>query len=142
MAARTGSPPAHDLSGRITPAAVSPRMASPCAAGVEYPTYYAFASSVFKLILGSRDRRMIFAERDRAVTDVALLPGRRRAVLAAIEPPGNSNQVPIPGKLKMLESSDLKTVAKRWMWTIARWRSAPFSRQPTRITCGWPPIRA
>jgi hypothetical protein len=29
-------------------------------------------------------------------------------MLAAVEPPGKSNQVPIPGKLKILKSSNLK----------------------------------
>ena len=50
----------------------------------------------------------IFEERNRAVTDVALLADDS-AILAAVEPSGNSNQVPIPGKLKMLRSGDLKT---------------------------------
>ncbi len=49
----------------------------------------------------------LFGERDRAVTDVTLLPDGN-ALLAAVEPPGASNQVPIPGKLKMLRSSNLK----------------------------------
>jgi hypothetical protein len=65
------------------------------------------SSAVFKTQLGSPDGRVIFAERDRAVTDIALLSDGG-AVLAAIEPPGNSPQVPIPGKLKMLQSSNLK----------------------------------
>jgi photosystem II stability/assembly factor-like uncharacterized protein len=68
---------------------------------------YPVSSAVFKTPLGSPDGRVIFAERDRAATDIALL-GDGGAVLAAIEPPGNSSQVPIPGKLKMLESANLK----------------------------------
>jgi hypothetical protein len=62
---------------------------------------------VFKTLLGSPDGRLIFAERDRVATDIALL-NDGRAVLVTIEPPGNSTQVPIPGKLKILESADLK----------------------------------
>ncbi len=50
---------------------------------------------------------MIFGERDRAVTDVALIDDGG-AIVVAVEPPGNSPQVPIPGKLKILESRDLK----------------------------------
>jgi hypothetical protein len=73
----------------------------------EYPPYYSSASSVIQGPLGS-DQKTIFAEKSRAVTGLALLPDGG-AVLAAIEPPGNSNQIPIPGKLKILESSDLKT---------------------------------
>jgi hypothetical protein len=65
------------------------------------------ASAVFKTPFGSPDGRVIFAERDRAATDIALL-SNGGAVLASIEPPGNSTQVPIPGKLKMFESSNFK----------------------------------
>jgi photosystem II stability/assembly factor-like uncharacterized protein len=65
------------------------------------------ASAVFETPLGSRNGHMVFAERDRAATDIALL-NDGGAILAAIEPPGNSTQVPIPGRLKILRSEDLK----------------------------------
>lgn len=69
---------------------------------------YPVASAVYETPLGgSRNARTIFAERDREASDIALLDDGR-AVLAAIEPPGRSTQVPIPGKLKILESSNLK----------------------------------
>jgi hypothetical protein len=68
---------------------------------------YPVASAVFKTPLGSPNGRTIFAERDRAATDIALL-NNGGAVLVAIEPPGNSKQVPIPGKLKILSSGNLK----------------------------------
>ena len=71
---------------------------------------YPVSSAVFKTPLGLPDGRVIFAERDRAATDIALL-GDGGAVLAAIEPPGNSTQVPIPGKLKMLEERQSESVA-------------------------------
>ncbi len=68
---------------------------------------YPVGTAVFKTPLGSPDGRVIFAERDRAATDIALL-SNGGAVLVTIEPPGNSPQVPIPGKLKILKSGDLK----------------------------------
>ena len=68
---------------------------------------YPVASAVFETPLGSASGHLIFAERDRAATDIALLPNGG-AVLATVEPPGNTTQVPIPGKLKMFESRDLK----------------------------------
>ncbi len=68
---------------------------------------YPVASAVFETPLGGRNARTIFAERDREASDIALLDDGR-AVLAAIEPPGNSAQVPIPGKLRILESENLK----------------------------------
>ena len=45
--------------------------------------------------------------RSRAVTDIVLLPDGG-AFIASIEPPGNTNLVPVPAKLKMLRSNNLK----------------------------------
>ena len=73
----------------------------------EYREYYTVPSSVVKLSFGSKNLKTFFREPDRAVTDFALLPNGE-AILAAVEPPGTSNQVPIPGKLKMLRSRNLK----------------------------------
>jgi photosystem II stability/assembly factor-like uncharacterized protein len=64
-------------------------------------------SAMYKTPLGSRDGSLIFAERDRMVTDFVLLDDAR-AVVAAIEPPGDSSLVPIPGKLRILRSDNLK----------------------------------
>jgi hypothetical protein len=65
------------------------------------------ASAVFQTSAGEFKSRMIFGERDRTVTDVAVLDDGG-AVVVAVEPPGNAPQVPIPGKLKILESRNLK----------------------------------
>ena len=72
----------------------------------EYHNYYTLPSRVYKGKFGT-SMDVVFGERDRAVTDVALLPDGG-ALIAAVEPPGSSNQVPIPGKLKMLRSTNLK----------------------------------
>ncbi len=74
---------------------------------IEYHDVYQLPSSVLQLKLGAPGSRMIFGERDRAVSDVALLPGGG-ALIASVEPPGNTNQVPIPGKLKILRSKNLR----------------------------------
>lgn len=65
------------------------------------------ASAVFETGFGKGNTHMIFGERDRTAVDVTVLDDGT-GILAAIEPPGNSPQVPIPGKLKMFESSNLK----------------------------------
>jgi hypothetical protein len=69
------------------------------------------ASAVFQMALGDPHSRMIFGQPDRAVTDVALLAGAGSvsdgAVIVAVEPPGKGPRVPIPGKLKILESPNL-----------------------------------
>lgn len=68
---------------------------------------YPVGSAVFQAQLSSRQGRVVFAERDRVATDIALLDNGG-AILATVEPPGNSAQAPIPGKLKMFQSSDLR----------------------------------
>jgi photosystem II stability/assembly factor-like uncharacterized protein len=73
---------------------------------VEYHDYYTLPSSIIKIKLGTPRSQVIFSERDRAITDIFLRPGGG-ALIAAVEPPGNTNQVPIPGKLRMLRSANL-----------------------------------
>jgi Photosynthesis system II assembly factor YCF48 len=68
---------------------------------------YPVASAVYETPLGHTDGRMIFAEHDRAATDIALLDDGG-AVLVTIQPPGNSTQVPIPGKVKIFKSGNRK----------------------------------
>jgi len=74
---------------------------------VEYEDTYAIPSTLYLIRMGSNTAASAFAEKDRAVRDVVLLPDGR-TILAAVEPPGRSNQVPVPGKLKMLVSSNRK----------------------------------
>lgn len=74
---------------------------------IGYTNYFSVPSSLYKTRFGGQGVQTIFEEHDRKVTDFALLPDGS-AVLASIETPGTSNQVPIPGKLKMLKSSNLK----------------------------------
>jgi hypothetical protein len=67
----------------------------------------ALASAVFQVPVGQSHWREVFGEPDRTATDVALLDDGG-AIVVAVEPPGNSPLVPIPGKLKILESRNLK----------------------------------
>ncbi len=50
----------------------------------------------------------IFRRKDRAITD-ALLTGKDRVIIAGYEPLGELHNVPVPGKVKILKSVDLKT---------------------------------
>jgi hypothetical protein len=90
--------------GRLTQLAMSNEGFS--LALFEYHNYYTLPSRVYRTNFHSGVER-IFGEKDRAATDVALLPDGS-GLIAAVEPPGSSNQVPIPGKLKILRSSNLK----------------------------------
>lgn len=90
--------------GRLTQLAMSNEGFS--LALFEYHNYYELPSRVYKTNFHA-GVHAVFGEKDRAATDVALLPDGG-GLIAAVEPPGSSNQVPIPGKLKMLRSSNLK----------------------------------
>ncbi len=67
---------------------------------------FEWPSEVYRLDLSTGKNSLAFHARDRRVTDCALFPGPR-AFLAAVEPPGKLNTVPIPGKVRILSSSNL-----------------------------------
>jgi hypothetical protein len=77
---------------------------------VQYQNYYDVPSSIVRIDLGGKTPRTLLGEHDRAITDVTVFADGT-GMVAAIEPPGNSNQVPIPGKLHVLRSEALK------LWT-------------------------
>ncbi|HLH41169.1 MAG TPA: YCF48-related protein [Bryobacteraceae bacterium] len=68
---------------------------------------FEYPSEVFRLDLKAGQSTQVFRQQDRRVTDVALFAGPR-AFLAAVEPPGKLNISPIPGKVRILTSSDMK----------------------------------
>lgn len=72
---------------------------------VEFQDGFAYPSEVYRWSAGKLERT--FREKDRAVKDVAIDP-MGRGWLAAVEVPGSLNTLPIPGKVKMLQSLDLK----------------------------------
>jgi hypothetical protein len=74
---------------------------------VEYHDYYSLPSRVLKVEFGVPKPLVVFDQADRAVSDIVPLDGGG-ALLAAIQPPGNSNQVPIPAKLRMVRSENLR----------------------------------
>jgi hypothetical protein len=73
----------------------------------QYKDTYRVPSDLLKVKVGLKSPESVFSEHDRAVTDLLVLPGSDTFV-ASVAPPGNSNQVPIPGKLKILRSNNLK----------------------------------
>ena len=83
------------------------RMTGPDALDVfSYGPSSEWPAEVFRLDLTTGASKSVFREKDRKVTDVALFAGHT-AFLAAVEPTGSLNTVPIPGKVKILTSSDL-----------------------------------
>jgi hypothetical protein len=67
---------------------------------------FEFPSEVYKVDLTTGKTAFSFHAKDRRVFDCAVFPGPR-GYLAAVEPPGKLNTIPIPGKVKMLTSTDL-----------------------------------
>jgi len=65
-----------------------------------------FPSNVYKLDLSTGKSTQVFHAKDRRVLDCSIYPGR--AYLAAVEPPGKLNTLPIPGKVKILTSYDFE----------------------------------
>jgi hypothetical protein len=75
---------------------------------VEFQDAFEWPSEVHRIQAGSGKSERVFRRKDRAVTDLLFLD-KGPAYLAAFEPPGTLRGVPIPGKLKILESQDLST---------------------------------
>ena len=73
---------------------------------VEFFDAFDWPSEVFLLDLRTGASSRAFRERSRHVTDVQFLSGR--GLLAAVDTPGQMHRSPIPGRLRILTSSDLK----------------------------------
>jgi hypothetical protein len=100
---KTWESSSFSIVGKLTQLRLEPD--GPAVILVEYKDYFALPSSVYRTKLTKNGPQTVFEERDRAVSDVTLLPDGS-AMIAAIETPGSSNQVPIPGKLKMYRSTN------------------------------------
>jgi hypothetical protein len=71
----------------------------------EFNDSFEWPSEVYRIDASTGASATVFHATDRRVTDVALFPGPR-AFLAAVEPPGKLTSVPIPGKVRMLTTTD------------------------------------
>ena len=76
---------------------------------IEFKDNFAFPSEVFLASRGKNGKNeRVFREANRAITDVLIAPGGV-CYLAGTEVTGTVRDSPIPGKLKILKSSDLKS---------------------------------
>jgi hypothetical protein len=73
---------------------------------VEFFDKFDYPSEVYSFDLRTGKGSRVFRRKDRAVTDVLVIP-EGPAYLAAIEPPGTVFHSPVPGKLKLLKSGNL-----------------------------------
>lgn len=72
-----------------------------------YADSFEWPAEVYRLDLKTGKSESVFKQKDRVVTDAAIFPDGR-AFLAAVEPPGRLRSAPIPGKVRMLSSTDFK----------------------------------
>jgi hypothetical protein len=84
-----------------------------------YADSFEWPSEVYRLDLKTGRSESVFKKKDRLVTDAAIFAGRAGesdgsdgtdglGFLAAVEPPGRLRSAPIPGKVRMLSSGNLK----------------------------------
>ncbi|MGH9665723.1 MAG: YCF48-related protein [Bryobacteraceae bacterium] len=73
----------------------------------EFEHAFEWPSAVYAINLRTGKSVESFHAKNRVVTDVALFRGKQ-AFLAAIEPPGKTPNLPIPGRVKILRTGDLK----------------------------------
>jgi photosystem II stability/assembly factor-like uncharacterized protein len=66
---------------------------------------FEWPSEVYRVDLAKGTNTRVFREKNRRVTDGALYAGPR-VFLAAVEPPGRLNTSPIPGRVKILTSTN------------------------------------
>ncbi len=72
-----------------------------------YLDSFAWPAEVYRLDLTTGKSESVFKEKDRLVTDAAIFADGP-AFLAAVEPPGKLRSAPIPGRVRILQSADLK----------------------------------
>ena len=105
---KTWKSSSSSIFGQVTQWAVSKATAEALTL-VEFTDAFAYPSEVYRWSAGKLERT--YREKDRAVKDAAI-DSFGRGWLAAIELPGTLNTLPIPGKLRILQSLDLKNWAE------------------------------
>jgi photosystem II stability/assembly factor-like uncharacterized protein len=81
-----------------------------------YADSFEWPAEVYRLDLKTGRSESAYKKKDRRVTDAAIFPegaegvsrAGARAFLAAVEPPGRLRSAPIPGKVRMLSSTNLR----------------------------------
>ncbi len=74
----------------------------------QFPNSSQRAAELFQMDLDSRKNTSVYQDSLRPARDFAVLRDGD-VIVAAVEKPGKANNLPIPGKLKMMRSSSLKT---------------------------------
>ena len=101
---KTWRPSASSIFGRITRLHTLPTGRG--IALVEFEKVFRYPSEVFEVDLPGNKSTSAFRDSTRAITDVTI-NSRGVAYLAGYETPGGEIRLPIPGKLKVLRSTDM-----------------------------------
>ena len=75
---------------------------------LQFPDSSQRAAELFKMDLETNKNTSVYQDPLRPARDFAVLPDGE-LIVAAVEKPGKANNLPIPGKLKMMRSGSLKT---------------------------------
>jgi hypothetical protein len=94
----------------------------------DYVDSFEWPAEVYRLDLKTGKSESVFKKKDRLVTDAAIFVNGAggadgHAFLAAVEPPGRLRSAPIPGKVRMLSSTNLKD----WVETPVDYRAVAQS---------------
>jgi hypothetical protein len=116
---------------------------------IEFDRAFEVPAEVYRLDYRSNKMTRVYRDKDRAITDVLVAPGGR-LLLAGYEPAGALPNLPIPGKVKMLEGTeggtwrelevDYRAVARRVM-LAADTSGAIFAATDTGMLLGLDPSR-
>lgn len=74
---------------------------------IEFFRVFDYPSEIFQIDIRTGVSQRVFRRKDVAVTDVALL-GDGSALAAGFQPPGTLARTPVPGKVRVMRSRDLK----------------------------------
>jgi hypothetical protein len=73
---------------------------------VEFKDEFDYPSEVYRIDLSTGKSELAYRDKTHAITDIRLFPDSTRSLLAGFETSGPIYRSPIPGKLKVLTSSD------------------------------------
>ena len=74
---------------------------------IEFDRFFQFPSEVYRYTYGEGRMMRSFRSKDAAITDIAMVPSGL-GVIAGFQPQGALARTPVPGRLRMFESTDLQ----------------------------------
>jgi len=85
---------------------------------IEFDRFFQYPSEVYRYSFGGSELKRSFRAKEVAITDIAVAPSGL-GVAAGFEPPGKLARTPVPGRVRMFESTDLD----RWQEVRSDYRA-------------------